>query len=90
MLVRVDRDLCESNAVCARLVPEVFEVGEDDQLRLKQERPWEARPARVGGPYGAALSRLSFAITWSDSLGDLSCSSERPGSSAWWISTSRR
>ena len=47
MRVRVDRDLCESNAVCARLVPEVFEVGDDDQLRLKQERPPEALRARV-------------------------------------------
>ena len=39
MRVTVDRDLCESNAVCMRLVPEVFEVGDDDHLRLKQERP---------------------------------------------------
>jgi ferredoxin len=41
MRVVVDRTLCESNAVCARLVPEVFVVDEDDQLQIKQEQPPE-------------------------------------------------
>lgn len=36
--VLVDRDLCESNGVCVRLLPEVFELTDDDRLRLKQER----------------------------------------------------
>jgi len=47
MRVTVDRDLCESNAVCMHLVPEVFEVGDDDRLRLKQERPPATMRARV-------------------------------------------
>jgi ferredoxin len=47
MRVVVDRDLCESNAVCMRLVPEVFEVGDDDRLYLRQERPSEPLRARV-------------------------------------------
>jgi ferredoxin len=47
MRVQVDHTLCESNAVCVRLVPEVFEVGDDDRLHLKQERPPEALRARV-------------------------------------------
>ena len=47
MKVVVDRQLCESNAVCMRLVPEVFEVGDDDQLRIKQERPPDALRGRV-------------------------------------------
>ena len=47
MRVVVDRDLCESNAVCMRLVPEVFEVGDDDRLYLRQERPPEPLRARV-------------------------------------------
>jgi ferredoxin len=47
MRVVVNRDLCESNAVCARLVPEVFEVDDDDRLQLKQERPPEALRAQV-------------------------------------------
>ena len=47
MRVVVDRTLCESNAVCARLVPEVFVVDEDDQLQIRQERPAEALRERV-------------------------------------------
>jgi ferredoxin len=34
MRVEVDRDACEANAVCAGLVPEVFEVDEDDVLHI--------------------------------------------------------
>jgi ferredoxin len=32
--VTVDRDACEANAVCAGLVPEVFEVDDDDVLHI--------------------------------------------------------
>lgn len=35
MRVVVDRDACEANAVCAGLVPEVFDVDEDDVLHIK-------------------------------------------------------
>lgn len=35
MKVRVDRDACEANAICAGLVPEVFEVDDDDVLHIK-------------------------------------------------------
>ncbi|MBO0773399.1 MAG: ferredoxin [Actinobacteria bacterium] len=34
MRVVVDRDLCEANAVCAGLVPEVFDVDDDDELHI--------------------------------------------------------
>ena len=47
MRVVVDRTLCESNAVCARLVPDVFVVDADDQLQIKQEHPPEALRERV-------------------------------------------
>jgi ferredoxin len=47
MRVRVDHDLCESNAVCVRVAPEVFELDDDDRLRLKQEQPGEALRAGV-------------------------------------------
>jgi ferredoxin len=47
MRVIVDYTLCESNAVCMRLVPEVFEVRDDDRLYLKTDRPPEALRARV-------------------------------------------
>jgi ferredoxin len=32
--VEVDRDACEANAVCAGLVPEVFEVDDEDNLHI--------------------------------------------------------
>ncbi len=35
MKVEVDRDSCEANAVCAGLVPEVFEVDDEDQLHIQ-------------------------------------------------------
>ena len=35
MRVEVDRDACEANAVCAGLVPEVFEVDDEDELHIK-------------------------------------------------------
>jgi len=47
MRVRVDRELCESNGVRVRLVPEVFELDDDDRLGVLQERPPEALRARV-------------------------------------------
>jgi len=34
MRVRVDYDLCEANAVCAGLVPQVFEVDDKDDLYI--------------------------------------------------------
>ena len=47
MRVIVNRTLCESNAVCARLVPEIFFVDDDDRLQIKQERPAEELRERV-------------------------------------------
>jgi ferredoxin len=41
MRVVVDFDLCESNAVCMELVPEVFEVRDDDFLYILNETPGE-------------------------------------------------
>ena len=45
MRVVVNRTLCESNAVCVRLLPEVFEIDDDDQLVVKQDPPeaWRER-----------------------------------------------
>ena len=41
MRVVVDFDLCESNAVCMGIAPEVFEVRDDDFLYVLQEEPDE-------------------------------------------------
>jgi ferredoxin len=35
--VRVDRDACEANGICEGLVPEVFEVDDDDVMHIKAE-----------------------------------------------------
>jgi ferredoxin len=37
--VVVDFDLCESNAVCMGIAPEVFEVRDDDFLYVLQDEP---------------------------------------------------
>jgi ferredoxin len=34
MKVTVDHDLCEANAVCAGLAPEVFDVDDEDRLHM--------------------------------------------------------
>ena len=39
--VEVDYDLCESNAICMQVAPEVFEVRDDDFLYLLTEEPGE-------------------------------------------------
>lgn len=41
MKVVVDYDLCESNAVCMAIAPEVFEVRDDDFLYILDENPPE-------------------------------------------------
>ena len=43
MRVVVDFDLCESNAVCMGIAPDVFEVRDDDFLYILQEEPDESR-----------------------------------------------
>jgi ferredoxin len=37
--VVVDYDLCESNAICMQVLPEVFEVRDDDFLYVLDETP---------------------------------------------------
>ncbi|MEM7275230.1 MAG: ferredoxin [Actinomycetota bacterium] len=39
MKVTVDFDLCESNAVCMAIAPDVFEVRDDDYLYVLDEDP---------------------------------------------------
>lgn len=41
MRVVVDFDLCESNALCMKEAPEVFEVRDDDFLYVLDENPPE-------------------------------------------------
>ncbi len=47
MKVVVDYDVCESNAVCMAIAPEVFEVRDDDFLYVLQENPPEDMRAKI-------------------------------------------
>jgi len=47
MKVVVDFDLCQSNAVCMSIAPEVFEVRDDGYLYVLQEEPPEDLRPRV-------------------------------------------
>jgi ferredoxin len=39
MELKVDRDLCEANAVCCGLAPDVFELDDDELLVITQPFP---------------------------------------------------
>ncbi len=47
MKVVVDFDLCESNAVCMSVCPDVFRVEEDDTLTILNESPPENLRAKL-------------------------------------------
>ena len=47
MKVAVDYSLCESNALCVDAAPEVFEVDDDDRLRLLQPEPPDSLRAKL-------------------------------------------
>ncbi len=47
MKVVVNYDLCESNAVCMAVAPEVFEVRDDDFLYVLDEEPDESLRDKV-------------------------------------------
>jgi ferredoxin len=47
MRVVVDFDLCESNALCMGIAPEVFEVRDDDFLYVLDEHPPEEMRERI-------------------------------------------
>ena len=47
MRIVVDFDLCESNAVCMGIAPEIFEVRDDDFLYVLDENPPESMRAKM-------------------------------------------
>ena len=47
MEIRVDRDLCEANAVCCGLAPDVFELDDDENLVILTQNPPAERVERV-------------------------------------------
>lgn len=63
MRVKVDFDLCEANALCVGIVPEVFAMDDDDGLQILQEEPAPELRARLDR---AALTCPRSAITIED------------------------
>ena len=47
MRVVVDFDLCESNAICMQIAPDIFEVRDDDFLYILDEPPSEDRRSNL-------------------------------------------
>ena len=47
MRIVVDRDLCEGNAVCMKVAPEVFTVDDDDQSQLLMDDPPEDLRSKI-------------------------------------------
>lgn len=61
MKVVVDFDVCESNAVCMGIAPEVFEVRDDDFLYiLAEEPPEEMRPKIEEAVRGCPKAAISI------------------------------
>ncbi len=47
MKVKADFDLCESNAICVGIAPDVFEVDDDDYLQILTDEVTPENEARV-------------------------------------------
>ena len=47
MELRVDRDLCEANAVCTGIAPDVFDLDDEDELVILQPEPPEEMRERI-------------------------------------------
>lgn len=47
MKIKVDFDLCEANAICMKVAPEVFQVDDNDELQVLNENPPEDMRAKI-------------------------------------------
>jgi ferredoxin len=47
MRVKADFDLCEANALCVGIAPEVFELDDDDNLAILDDRVTPENEARI-------------------------------------------
>ena len=63
MKIKVDFDLCESNALCEAMAPEVFELDDDDFLVVKAE---ETTPETIGDVKRAVAACPRAAIKLED------------------------
>jgi ferredoxin len=63
MKIKVDFDLCESNALCEALAPDVFELDDDDYLQLKTD---ETTPENIEAVQRAVAACPRAAISLED------------------------
>jgi ferredoxin len=47
MKIKVDYDLCEANAICMKVAPELFQVDDNDELNVLNEAPGEELRAKL-------------------------------------------
>jgi|TARA_Y100000588_G_scaffold200640_1_gene214332 ferredoxin len=47
MKIIVDFELCESNAICVDVAPEIFHINEEDELEVLLEAPEERLRSKV-------------------------------------------
>jgi ferredoxin len=47
MKVKVDFDLCESNALCEAIAPDIFELDDDDYLQILSDEVTDENRDRV-------------------------------------------
>jgi ferredoxin len=59
--IKVDFDLCESNAMCEALAPDVFELDDDDYLQLNTDEVTAENEQRVRQA-AAACPRAAISI----------------------------
>ncbi len=63
MKIKIDFDLCESNALCEAMAPEVFELDDDDFLQLKTE---DTTPENIAAVKRAVAACPRAAISLED------------------------
>lgn len=63
MKIKVDFDLCESNALCEAMAPEVFELDDDDYLVVKAD---ETTPESIENVKRAVAACPRAAISLED------------------------
>ena len=65
MKIKVDFDLCESNAMCEALAPDVFELDDDDFLQLNTDQVTDDNEQRVRQAV-AACPRAAISLVEDD------------------------
>ncbi len=65
MKIKVDFDLCESNAMCEALAPDVFELDDDDFLQLNTDQVTDENRQRVEQAV-AACPRAAISLVEDD------------------------